>query len=57
MLVIPENKVPEFKKLLVEYYDGEDLQSVMDAFACVSEDDWKVWCVKYMSSSHKEQNI
>ncbi|WP_257996392.1 hypothetical protein [Gardnerella greenwoodii] len=43
--------------MLVEYYDGEDLQSVMDAFACVSEDDWKVWCVKYMSSSHKGQDI
>lgn len=25
LLVIPENKVLEFKKLLVEYYEGEDL--------------------------------
>ena len=41
LLVIPENKVPEFKKLLVEYYEYEDLQSVTDALACVSEDDWK----------------
>jgi len=44
LLVIPETKVPEFKKLLVEYYEGEDLQSVTDALACVSEDDWKVRC-------------
>ena len=57
LLVIPENKVPEFKKLLVEYYEGEDLQSVMDAFACVREDDWKALCVKYMSSTNKGQDI
>ncbi|WP_375168915.1 cell filamentation protein Fic [Gardnerella vaginalis] len=28
LLVIPETKVPEFKKLLVEYYEGEDLQVI-----------------------------
>ena len=28
LLVIPEHKVPEFKKLLVEYYEGEDLQVI-----------------------------
>lgn len=28
LFVIPENKVPEFKKLLVEYYEGEDLQVI-----------------------------
>ncbi|WP_422119754.1 hypothetical protein [Gardnerella sp. DNF00038] len=28
LLVIPENRVPEFKKLLVEYYEGEDLQVI-----------------------------
>ena len=28
LLVIPENKVPEFKKLLVEYYEGEDLHVI-----------------------------
>ena len=28
LLVIPENKVPEFKKLLVGYYEGEDLQLI-----------------------------
>ena len=28
LLVIPENKVPEFKKLLVEYYEGENLQVI-----------------------------
>ena len=28
LLVIPENKVPEFKKLLVEYYEGEDFQVI-----------------------------
>ncbi|PNP90033.1 hypothetical protein HXT27_00155 [Gardnerella sp. DNF00502] len=44
LLVIPENKVPEFKKLLVEYYEGEDLQSVTDSLVCVREDDWKAWC-------------
>ena len=28
LLVIPENRVPEFKKLLVKYYEGEDLQVI-----------------------------
>ncbi|MDZ7544198.1 Fic family protein [Gardnerella piotii] len=28
LLVIPENRVPEFKKLLVEYYEGEDSQVI-----------------------------
>ena len=28
LFVIPENRVPEFKKLLVEYYEGEDLQVI-----------------------------
>ena len=28
LLVIPETKVPEFKKLLVEYYEGEDLHVI-----------------------------
>ncbi|MDK7189401.1 MULTISPECIES: hypothetical protein [Gardnerella] len=44
LLVIPENKVTEFKKLLVAYYEGEDLQSVTDALACACEDDWEARC-------------
>ena len=28
LLVIPENRVPEFKKLLVGYYEGEYLQVI-----------------------------
>lgn len=28
-LVIPENEVPEFKKLLVKYYEGEDISVIM----------------------------
>ncbi|WP_375168982.1 hypothetical protein [Gardnerella vaginalis] len=28
LLLISENKVPEFKKLLVEYYKGEYLQVI-----------------------------
>ena len=28
LLVITENNVPEFKKLLVGYYEGEDLQVI-----------------------------
>ncbi|MDZ7549821.1 hypothetical protein CJI58_004370 [Bifidobacteriaceae bacterium NR047] len=28
LLVIPENKVPEFKKLLVWDYEGEDSQVI-----------------------------
>lgn len=28
-LVIPENDVPKFKKLLVKYYDGEDISVIM----------------------------
>ena len=27
-LVIPENEVPEFKKLLVKYYEGEDISVI-----------------------------
>lgn len=30
-IVIPENKVPEFKKLLIKYYEGEDI-SVLGTF-------------------------
>lgn len=29
-LVIPEKEVPEFKKLLVEYYEGEDVSTIAD---------------------------
>ncbi|MCD8087710.1 MAG: Fic family protein [Oscillospiraceae bacterium] len=37
-LVIPENHVPEFKRLLIKYYDGEDI-SVIAAF--MKENCWK----------------
>lgn len=37
-LVIPENEVEEFKKLLVDYYEGEDL-SIISAF--MKEKSWK----------------
>lgn len=37
-LVIPENKVPEFKKLLVKYYEGEDI-SIIKTF--MKENCWK----------------
>ncbi|MBE5934770.1 MAG: Fic family protein [Lachnospiraceae bacterium] len=37
-LVIPKNKVPEFKKLLVKYYEGEDI-SIIAAF--MKEHCWK----------------
>lgn len=37
-LVIPEKEVPEFKKLLVKYYEGEDI-SVIAAF--MKERCWK----------------
>ena len=30
-IVIPEKKVPEFKRLLVEYYEGADI-SIIGAF-------------------------
>jgi prophage maintenance system killer protein len=29
-LVIPEEHVPEFKKLLVSYYEGEDIREISD---------------------------
>lgn len=29
-LVIPEKEVPEFKKLLVKYYEGEDISAITD---------------------------
>ena len=38
-LVIPEKEVPEFKKLLVKYYEGEDI-SVIAAF--MKERCWNV---------------
>ena len=37
-LVIPEKEVPEFKKILVRYYEGEDI-SVIAAF--MKERCWK----------------
>ena len=37
-LVIPESEVPEFKKLLVKYYEGEDI-SVIAGF--MKERCWK----------------
>lgn len=37
-LVIPENEVPQFKKLLVKYYEGEDI-SVIAGF--MKEHCWK----------------
>ena len=30
VLVIPEKQVPEFKKLLVQYYEGEDIRVIRD---------------------------
>jgi prophage maintenance system killer protein len=30
LLVIPENVVSDFKKLLVKYYEGEDLSVISD---------------------------
>lgn len=30
LLVVPEKHVPEFKKLLVEYYEGEDIEKIGD---------------------------
>lgn len=38
LLVIPEDKVPEFKKLLVKYYEGEDI-SILLSF--MKNDCWK----------------
>ncbi len=37
-LVIPENHVPEFKRLLVKYYEGEDI-SIIASF--MKENCWK----------------
>lgn len=39
-LVIPEKEVPEFKKLLVKYYEGEDI-SIISAF--MKERCWKTF--------------
>ena len=30
MLIIPENEVPEFKRLLVAYYEDKDKSEIMD---------------------------
>lgn len=38
ILVIPENKVPEFKKLLIKYYEGEDI-SIIASF--MKQNCWK----------------
>lgn len=40
LLVIPEKKVPYFKKLLVKYYDGEDIR-VVNEF--LKEKCWKTF--------------
>lgn len=38
VLVIPEKEVPKFKRLLVQYYEGEDI-SVISTF--MKESCWK----------------
>ena len=40
LLVIPEDKVPEFKKLLVKYYEGEDI-SILLSF--MKNDCWRTF--------------
>lgn len=40
LFVIPEKKVPYFKKLLVKYYDGEDIR-VVNEF--LKEKCWKTF--------------
>ena len=40
LLVIPEKEVPDFKKLLVKYYEGEDI-SVINEF--LKEKCWKTF--------------
>ena len=39
-LVIPEDKVPEFKKLLVRYYEGEDISIIL---AFMKNNCWKTF--------------
>lgn len=38
MLIIPENHVPEFKRKLVKYYEGEDIEDIRNFF---KEKCWK----------------
>lgn len=40
LLVIPEKEVPDFKKLLVKYYDGEDIHVVNEI---LKEKCWKTF--------------
>ena len=57
LLVNEEISIDNSFSVACKYVKSLGLQSVTDAFACVGEDDWKARCVKYMSSSHKGQNI
>ena len=41
LLVIPESHVPEFKRLLVSYYEGRDDGSIM---TFMREKCWKISC-------------
>ncbi len=57
LLVNEEISIDNSFSIACKYVKSLGLQSVMDAFACVREDDWKSRCMKYMSSTHKGQNI
>ncbi len=45
-LVIPEKEVPEFKRLLVRYYEGAEITTIADFM--------KAHCWKRMASSDKK---
>ncbi|RIY18236.1 hypothetical protein CJI57_00305, partial [Bifidobacteriaceae bacterium WP012] len=57
LLVNEEISIDNSFSIACKYVESLDLHAVTDAFACVSENDWKAMCVKYMSSNHKGQNI
>ncbi|XQU23664.1 hypothetical protein HXT31_03850 [Gardnerella sp. DNF00622A] len=57
LLVKEEISIDNSFSVACKYVKSLGLQSVTDAFACVGEDDWKARCVKYMSSTHKGQDI
>ena len=57
LLVNEEISIDNSFSVACKYVKSLGLQAVTDAFACVGEDDWKARCVKYMSSTHKGQDI
>ncbi len=49
--------IGEFLLRRLSGFHSDDWRNSVPMFGGISEDDWKARCVKYMSSSHKGQDI